>query len=108
MLTEFKLPGLGENIASGVVTKVMVKAGDAVKKDQMIIELETDKAVLEVPSPYEGVVKEVLVAVGKEAKVGQVILRIDVGATAGSQPAAEPKTGPETKPVTAKSPEPAP
>ena len=58
MLTEFKLPGLGENIKSGVVTKIMVKVGDIIKQDQPVIELETEKAVLEVPCSFGGVVKE--------------------------------------------------
>ena len=77
MLTEFKLPGLGENIKSGIATKVMIAVGDAIKKDQAILELETDKAVLEVPSSLSGTVKEILVKPGSEVKVGQVIMKID-------------------------------
>ncbi len=84
--TDFKLPGLGENITSGVVTKIMVKVGDTVKKDQMVIELETDKAVLEVPSPMEGVIKEILLKVGQSAKVGQVVMRLEEGATTTATP----------------------
>ena len=49
-MTELKLPELGENISQGTVTKILVKNGDAIKKGQNILELETDKAVLEVPS----------------------------------------------------------
>lgn len=77
MLTEFKLPGLGENIKSGIATKVMVAPGDVIKQDQSILELETDKAVLEVPSTVSGTVKEVLVKAGSEVKVGQVIMKIE-------------------------------
>ena len=77
MLTDYKLPGLGENIKSGIATKVMVAAGDVIKKDQPILELETDKAVLEVPSTLSGTVKEVLVKAGSEVKVGQVVMKID-------------------------------
>ncbi len=77
MLTDFKLPDLGENIKSGIATKVMITVGDVVKKDQPVLELETDKAVLEVPSSLSGTVKEILVKTGSEVKVGQVIMTID-------------------------------
>ena len=50
---ELKLPNLGENITQGTVTKVLVAAGESIKKGQNILELETDKAVLEVPSPQD-------------------------------------------------------
>lgn len=81
MLTEFKLPGLGENITSGVATKIMVKLGDFIKKDQMVLELETDKAVLEVPCPLSGIVKEILVKTGQAVKVGEPVIKIDIAAT---------------------------
>ena len=77
MLIEFKLPELGENIKSGIAAKVMVKAGDTVKKDQPVVELETEKAVLEIPSPVAGIIKEVFIKVGNEVKVGQVVLKIE-------------------------------
>ena len=85
MLTDFKLPELGENIKSGIATKILVKAGDMVKKDQTILELETDKAVLEIPSSISGAVKEVLVKSGSEVKIGQIILKIDTDASAAAQ-----------------------
>lgn len=75
-LVEFRIPELGENIESGTVAKVLVAAGDTVNKDQALIELETDKAVVEVPSDISGVVKDVSVAEGDQVKVGQVILNI--------------------------------
>ena len=81
MLTEFKLPGLGENIKSGIATKVLVKPGDTVKKDQTVLELETEKAVLEIPSPVNGVVKEVLVKAGIEIKIGQLLMKIEASGT---------------------------
>src|SRR3990167_7244437 len=84
MLTEFKLPELGENITGGNVVRVAVKVGEAVKKDQTVLELETDKASIEVPSPVAGVVREILVKEGAQAKVGQVIMKIETGATAES------------------------
>ncbi len=71
---DFKLPELGENIRSGTVIKVHVAKGDQVKKDQPLLELETDKATIEVPSPAAGTVTAVLVQQGQEIKVGQKIL----------------------------------
>ena len=60
-MTDFKLPELGENITAGDVVRVLVKAGDTIAKDQPVIELETDKATIEVPSSVAGVVKDVQV-----------------------------------------------
>ncbi|MCU7496132.1 MAG: dihydrolipoyllysine-residue acetyltransferase [Ignavibacteria bacterium] len=73
---EFKLPELGENIGSADILQVKVSPGDKVKKDQIILEIETDKATIEVPSDIEGVVEEVLVKAGEKASVGQVIFRL--------------------------------
>jgi pyruvate dehydrogenase E2 component (dihydrolipoamide acetyltransferase) len=72
-----KLPELGENIEGGDVLRVMVKAGDAIKKDQPVLELETDKATIEVPSSADGVVKEIKVKEGEKVKVGQTIFIVE-------------------------------
>jgi pyruvate dehydrogenase E2 component (dihydrolipoamide acetyltransferase) len=77
MSKELKLPELGENIESADVISVLVKAGDKIKKEQGIIEIETDKATVEVPSSIEGTVEEVLVKEGDSVKVGQVIIKVD-------------------------------
>ena len=69
-MTEFKVPELGENVASGDVAKVLVSVGDTVKKEQPVIELETDKATIEVPSSVAGVVKEIKVKKGDKVQVG--------------------------------------
>ena len=79
---EFKLPELGENIEQGDVVRVTVKPGDSISDGQTVIELETDKAVVEVPSTVSGTVKEVKVREGQKAKVGQVILTLEEGGTA--------------------------
>ncbi|MCY3737012.1 MAG: 2-oxo acid dehydrogenase subunit E2 [Gemmatimonadaceae bacterium] len=91
-MAEFKLPDLGENIESGEVINVLVAEGDALTEDQPVIELETDKAVIEVPSTVSGTVSRVLVAEGDRAQVGQVILTVEEsGADAvDAAPAAEP------------------
>src|SRR3990170_3210432 len=77
MPTDFTLPELGENVTAGDVVRVLVAAGDTVAKDQAILELETDKATIEVPSSVAGTVKEVRVKQGDKIKVGQVVLTLD-------------------------------
>ena len=93
MPTEMKLPELGENIEGGDVLRVMVKPGDTIKKDQPVLELETDKATIEVPSSAEGVVKEIKVKPGEKVKVGQTIFVVDEkgGGAAPRRKEAEPK-----------------
>ena len=83
MPTDFTLPELGENIAGGDVVRVLVAAGDSVTKDQPVLELETDKATIEVPSSVSGTVREVKIKQGERVKVGQVILTLDNGAASG-------------------------
>ena len=90
MPTELKLPELGENIAAGDVVRVLVKPGDTIAKDQAVIELETDKATIEVPSSIGGVVKDVQVKAGQKIKVGQTILTVDGEGGAAATPAAAP------------------
>ena len=76
-MKEFKLPELGENIESADVINVLVKPGDKIELEQSIIEIETDKATIEVPSNIEGVVKDVMVKTGDTVKVGQAIIKVD-------------------------------
>lgn len=92
-ISEMKLPALGENIEKGTVTKILVKVGDALKKGQNILEIETDKAVLEVPSASEGVIKEILIKAGTIIKIGQPIFKVEGGAFApNTSPAAQTKS----------------
>jgi pyruvate dehydrogenase E2 component (dihydrolipoamide acetyltransferase) len=77
MSIEFKLPELGENVDKGDVIRVLVEKGDAVAKDQAVLELETDKATIEVPSSVGGTVEEVRVKAGDKVTVGQVVLVLD-------------------------------
>lgn len=76
---EFKLPEVGENIETGTVVSIFVKPGDTITKDQDLLELETDKASLPVPSSVSGVVKEVLIKEGDEVNIGQVVMKIEEG-----------------------------
>jgi len=78
-MADFTLPELGENISAGDVLRVLVKPGDALAKDQPVLELETDKATIEVPSSVEGIVGEIKVKPGDKVKVGQVILTVSGG-----------------------------
>src|SRR5215203_6659373 len=87
-MTDFKLPELGENIAAGDVVRVLVKPGDTIAKDQPVLELETDKATIEVPSSVAGVVKDVQVKAGQKIKVGTTILTVDGDGGAAAKPAA--------------------
>jgi pyruvate dehydrogenase E2 component (dihydrolipoamide acetyltransferase) len=91
--SEFKLPELGENISQGDLVRLMVAPGTKVSEGQPVMELETDKAVVEVPSSVSGVVKEVKVKEGEKIKVGQVIFTLEGGA-----PAAQPDR-PRSAPV---------
>ena len=70
-MTEFKIPELGENVASGDVTRVLVNVGDTIAREQPVLELETDKATIEVPSSVAGVVKEIKVKAGEAVEGGQ-------------------------------------
>jgi pyruvate dehydrogenase E2 component (dihydrolipoamide acetyltransferase) len=79
--TEFKLPELGENIDQGELVRLMISPGTKVAEGQPVMELETDKAVVEVPSSVTGVVKDILVKQGEKVKVGQVIFTLEGGAT---------------------------
>jgi pyruvate dehydrogenase E2 component (dihydrolipoamide acetyltransferase) len=79
-LTEFKLPELGENIDQGDLVRLMISPGATITEGQPVMELETDKAVVEVPSSVTGTVKEIRVKEGQKVKVGQVIFTLDNGA----------------------------
>jgi pyruvate dehydrogenase E2 component (dihydrolipoamide acetyltransferase) len=79
---EFKLPELGENIDSGDLVRLMISPGARVSEGQPVMELETDKAVVEVPSTVSGVVREVKVKEGQKIKVGEVIFTLEGGSAA--------------------------
>lgn len=89
MAVEFKLPNLGENVTSGDVVNVLVQEGDVIAGNQAVLELETDKAVVEIPCPHAGRIDKVLVKKGDTIKVGQAILLVESGAAADSSAEAE-------------------
>lgn len=77
MRRDVTLPEVSENVAEATVVKVLVAPGETVKADQPLLEVETDKALFELPSPEGGVVAEVLVKAGDRIAVGQVLLRLE-------------------------------
>jgi pyruvate dehydrogenase E2 component (dihydrolipoamide acetyltransferase) len=125
MATEFKLPDLGENITSGDVVSLLIKEGEAIRPQQDVIEIETDKAVIPVPCAIGGKVSKIHVKPGETVKVGQVLLTLEEAtqgvvsaksgapakpaaakpaAAAKAQPAAQAAKAPAAKPATAAKP----
>ena len=110
MIQSFKLPDLGEGIHEGEVLAVLVSEGDEVKEGDLLLEVETDKAAVEIPSPYDGKVVEIKVKAGDVVHVGDVLVTIDDGAAKQTGEPASPQKGkpaspqkmetpPETEPV---------
>src|SRR6185436_18704491 len=80
MSTEVKVPVLGESITEATLGQWLKKPGEAVKADEPIASLETDKVAVEVPAPVAGVIGELVVSEGDTVNVGAVIARIEAGA----------------------------
>ncbi len=98
---DFKLPDLGEGVHEGQIVHVLVKEGDALAEYQPMLEIETDKAAVEIPSPKAGTVAKIHVQAGQTVKVGHVLITIDDSAVgvgpppkAAVQPAAAPTAAP--------------
>src|SRR5258707_4085794 len=89
MATELKLPELGENIESGDLVRLMIKPGASITEGEPVMELETDKAVVEVPSSVTGTIGEVHVKEGDKLRVGQVIFTVENGSGAGTSSASK-------------------
>lgn len=77
MAFEFRMPDIGEGIHEGEIVKWFVKAGDTVQEDDVLCEVQNDKAVVEIPSPVDGTVEDVLVGEGEVAVVGDLLIKID-------------------------------
>ena len=90
MAIEVKVPVLPESVSDATIATWHKKAGDAVKRDENLLDLETDKVVLEVPSPVDGVLKEIKFEAGDTVTSQQVIAMIEEGAVAAAAPAAAP------------------
>ncbi len=103
MTIELKLPELGENIKAGKVIAVLVNVGETIAVDQSVIEVETDKALIEVPSSVEGIITEIHLKPGDDAEVGETILVIEES-SAGTEPVLDEETVGEISSETAELP----
>lgn len=105
MLQDVIVPEVSDGVTSGTVIDIAVAIGDQVEEDQTLLELETDKAVVAIPSPAAGIVKEIRVETGDQAAVGSAIIVLDVAeGEAASAPVAEekaPEPAPAPEPVPA-------
>jgi pyruvate/2-oxoglutarate dehydrogenase complex dihydrolipoamide acyltransferase (E2) component len=93
MPREFVLPDLGEGIAEAQIVKLLVKEGERIESDQYLMEVETDKAAVEIPSPYAGIARKIHVKEGQTVNVGEVIVTFDDGTDGAAKPLAAGKTG---------------
>lgn len=94
MVTEFRFPDVGEGITEGTVKKWLVKEGDVVDEDQVLAEVETDKAVVEMPSPVSGTVLKIHVQEDEVVNVGQVLVVIGEAGEDVPRPSASPAVAP--------------
>ena len=102
MIIDVKVPMLSESVSEGTLLEWKKKVGEAVARDEILIDIETDKVVLEVPSPQAGVLVEIIAQNGETVAAEQVLARIDTAATASASaeaPAAAP--APEAAPTAA-------
>src|SRR5690625_2651257 len=117
MATDVKVPEAGESITEVYIGTWLKKPGERVEEDEPLVEVETDKATLDIPAPVSGVLVEQLKSEGDAAGIGDVIARIDESAAAeagaaeappAEQPAAPAEAPPAEEAPAAKAPEPAP
>ena len=87
-MTDITIPNVGESVSEVTIAQWFKAVGDTVKKDEPLVELETDKAAQELVSPADGVLEEILVAEGENAEIGKLIARLGTGAGAAATPAA--------------------
>ena len=90
-MTEIKIPNVGESVSEVTIAQWFKQVGDNVKKDEAIVELETDKAAQELVSPEDGVLEEILVEEGDVATIGQLIAKLGSGAGKSAPKKAAPK-----------------
>lgn len=101
MSIEIKVPNLPESVSSATVAAWHLKAGDAVKREQNLLDLETDKVMLEVPSTVDGILKEIRVQAGATVQAGDILGILEEGAAAAAAPAAAPAKAAAAAPATA-------
>jgi len=99
-IVEVKVPQLSESVAEATMLQWKKKVGEAVAADEILIEIETDKVVLEVPAPAAGVISEIIVADGGTVAAEQLIAKIDTEGKAGAAAAAPAAAAPAAAPIT--------
>ena len=87
---DVEVPAMGESVSEGTLSSWLKQPGDTISKDDILVEIETDKVAVEVPSPVDGVLSEVLVAEGETVSIGTVIARVSGGEGGAAAPAAAP------------------
>ncbi|MFL5015853.1 MULTISPECIES: 2-oxoglutarate dehydrogenase complex dihydrolipoyllysine-residue succinyltransferase [Rhizobium] len=108
MATEIRVPTLGESVSEATVGTWFKKVGDAIKADEPILELETDKVTIEVPAPASGTLSEIVVAAGETVGLGALLGQIAEGAAAVAAPAAAAPAAAPAQPAPAAAAQPAP
>ncbi|UWU27802.1 2-oxoglutarate dehydrogenase complex dihydrolipoyllysine-residue succinyltransferase [Rhizobium sp. WSM1274] len=108
MATEIRVPTLGESVSEATVGTWFKKVGDAIKVDEPILELETDKVTIEVPAPASGTLSEIVVAAGETVGLGALLGQIAEGAAAVAAPAAAAPAAAPARPAPAAAAQPAP
>lgn len=103
-MIEFRLPELGEGIESGQVIEVFVSPGDRVTLEQPLLEVETDKAAVEIPSPADGTIVDVCVSAGDTVEISQVLVRMNGDDEGREPPEDAPAAAEEEKPAAAQAP----
>ncbi|HWA41526.1 MAG TPA: biotin/lipoyl-containing protein, partial [Gemmatimonadales bacterium] len=93
------MPQMGESIAEGTLSKWIKKVGDAVKRDEPIFEISTDKVDAEIPAPAAGVLAEILVQEGQTVAINTIVARIETDASAGAAVSAAPPAAPAPAPA---------
>src|ERR1700731_146484 len=93
MTTEIRVPQLPESVADATLVAWHKQPGDAIKRDENLADLETDKVVLEVPSPANGGVREIKIQSGTVVTSGQLLAIIEEGASAGASSGDKPASG---------------
>lgn len=96
-VVEFALPNLGEGVASADVVEVLVQPGDVISANQPVLELETEKAVMEVPCPHPGTIDSLLVKPGDSVQAGQTVLKVRTGSAAATSPSSSPAPAPASR-----------
>lgn len=105
-LVEFQLPPIGEGVESAEVAELLVSAGDEIKADAIVMQLETEKAVVDLPCPYAGRIEELKVAAGDTVQVGQVLFHIMTASASAESVGAPEKKGEQSAAPSPSRPEP--